>query len=227
MSLYAPFTKQAKSNEAILAPGAVVQAEGQALVRAQGAQSAGVFPSTGADDTEIFVGFAIARTSAAVFPESITNKVESFVVPSTGGVSLQFAPIAGQVFVFDTTAGAPDTSFTVTGKNVTGLTPGNEVSITYKYTLTVVQAQALFGNQQPGGYAGDYVDQIGIVQAGTIYTSEFDASVNWNAVTAIKLAANGQLTDETGTGTAINGYVVAIPSELTPFLGIEFSAPNV
>jgi hypothetical protein len=96
--------------------------------------------------------------------------------------------------------------------------------VTYKYALSAVQARALQGDVQPGGYAGEYVGQVGLLKRGIIYTSEFDAAVNWAAATEIKLGVNGIITDQTGTGAAIKGYVVSVPNVETPFLGIEFSA---
>lgn len=223
MAFYLPFSKFVDSAEAVVAPGAVILAEGQALVRAQSAQSVGVLPSTG-QATDIFVGFAVAGTSAAPFPEAYTNKVEEFTVPVSGIVTLQLTPVAGQVFVFDNTTGAAATGYTVTGKNISGLVNGDDVVVTYKYAVSVTQLRALQGDVQPGGYVGAYVGQIGVVKRGLIYTSEFDASKNWSTAASINLAANGQLTVG-GTGPAINGYVVSTPAQDTPFLGIEFSAP--
>jgi len=224
MAFYLPFSKFVDSAEAVVAPGAVILAEGQALVRASGAAAAGVLPSTG-QASDIFVGFAIAGTSAAPFPESYTNKVEEFTVPASGIVTLQLTPVAGQVFVFDKTTGAAATGYTVTGANISGLTNGDDVVVTYKYAVSVIQLRALQGDVQPGGYVGAYVGQIGVIKRGLVFTSEFDASKNWAAATAIKLAANGQVTDQSGTGNAITGaYVVAVPSQDQPFLGLEFSA---
>lgn len=219
--LYFPHTKVVDSGEAVVAPGAEVLAEGQVMVRQPGATAQGVTQSTGAEG-EIFAGFAIAGVSAAPFLESHANKVETFVVPAGGKVTLQFAPVAGQFSVFDQTAGAAAAG-TLAGKVISGLTVGNTVSVTYKYELTVVQARALMGDAQPGGYAGMVVGQIGLAKRGTIYTSEFDASVDWSTVTAIKMAAGGMLTGQAGDGEAINAVVVALPSQDVPFLGLEFS----
>jgi hypothetical protein len=108
---------------------------------------------------------------------------------------------------------------------VTTLTAGNNVTVTYKYALTVVQARALQGDVQPGGYVGSYVGQTGLAKRGTIYMDQFDASVNWAAATGLKLAANGQITNQAGAGVALPGaYVVAVPTQEVPFLGLEFSA---
>lgn len=222
MSFYLPSSKIELSHEANVAPGAVILAEGLALVRVNNAQSQGVLPSTGAA-TDVFAGFSFAGTSALPFPESLYNKVEQFVVPSTGSVTLSLTPIAGQVFVFDnTTGGAVSPAPTVTGNVVSGLTAGDTVTVTYKYQMTIVQERVQFGDVQPGGYVGSYIGQIGVITRGQIFTSEFDASKNWAAATSVKLAASGQLTDQTGTGVTIPAQIIALPGQDVPFLGIEF-----
>jgi hypothetical protein len=233
MSFYLPFTRAEQSTEMIVAPGAQFYAEGQVVVTTQGATSAGVLPATGTN-TDIFLGFAFAGTSAAPFNEAYYNKVEQFTVPTTGIVTLSLTPVSGQVFVLDNTTGATPTP-TVTGANVSGLTSGDEVTITYKYALTVIQARALFGDIQPGGYVGNYVNQIGVITRGTVWTSEFDASKNWAAAggsssTQIVMAANGQLTLGTpgASGAAPlavpNAIVIGVPGQDVPFLGITFNA---
>ena len=224
MSITLTLSKITDSADMIQAPGAVIHAEGLALVRQAGSQAAGVLPSTG-QTSDIFVGFALAGTSAAPFLEAMTNKVEKFVVGSTGVVTLARTPVTGQVSVFDNTAEAPVGSPSVTGNRVTGLTPGDEVTVTYKYQLTVEEARALFGDVEPGGYSGDYVSQIGVAKRGLFYTGEFDASVDWASATAVKLAAGGQVTNEDGAGNTINATIVAVPGVEYPYLGLEFSAP--
>jgi hypothetical protein len=180
-----------------------------------------------ADGSEIFAGFAIAGVSAAPLIASYANKVEEFVVPASGSVSLAQTPVAGQIVVVNAASGAVIAitgGVSLTGKVIAGLTAGLTVRVTYKYALTVVQARALQGDVQAGGYAGSYVGQVGLVKRGLIYTSEFDASVNWAAATAIKLAANGQITNQSGSGATIKGYVVSLPTQDVPFLGIEFDS---
>lgn len=221
--IYGPFSKYVDSSEAVVAPGAVIDAEGMVLVRAAGAQAAGVMPSTGGT-TEVFAGFSIAGTSAAPFMEGFTNKQETFVVPATGKVTLQFAPVPNQAFVYDVTTGAAVASPTITGKVISGLTAGDQVVVTYKYALSVVQARSLQGDVQPGGYSGAYIGQIGLIKRGIVYTSEFDASKDWTAATSVKAAAGGQVTDQTGTGITLPAQIIAAPTSEVTFLGLEFSA---
>jgi hypothetical protein len=221
--IYGPFSKYVDSAEVVVAPGAVIDAEGLVLVRAAAAQSAGVMPSTGAA-TELFAGFSIAGTSAAPFLEGFANKQETLTVPATGTVTLQFAPLANQTFVYDVSTGAAVANPSVSGKNITGLSAGDQVIVTYKYQLSVVQARSLQGDAQPGGYSGAYVNQIGLVKRGIIYTSEFDASKNWAAATSVKSAAGGQVTDQSGSGFVLPAQIIAVPTSEVTFLGLEFSA---
>lgn len=228
MSMYLPFNKVADSHEVLAAPGAVFTAEGQALVRTLGSSSLGVIPSTGTAN-DLFVGFAFAGTSALPFPEGYYNKVEQFTANSSGAVTLSLTPVAGQVFVFDNTTNAPATGWTNTNGTITGLTAGDQVTVTYKYALTVIQSRVLFGDIQPGGYVGSYVGQIGAITRGAIYTSEFDAHANWAAATGIFLNPNGQVTDQVGKGAnavQVPGSVIFVPGQDQPFLGIQFSANN-
>jgi len=216
-------------------------AEGMALVRTNGQQTKGVSPSTGTA-TDIFVGFSFAGTSAYPFQENFFNKVETFVVQG-GQVSLSFVPIGAgttpQVEIFDVTTQTPVTTFTTTAGStvVSGLTTGDTVNVTYKFATSVIQEVALVGNVQPGGYSGAIVGQIGVITRGVVYTTEFDASVDWDTVTTnvpgvalaatdIVLGANGQLTThaKAATGNAFPGFIVHSPDQLYPFLGVEFSA---
>ncbi len=221
--IYFPFSKFVDSSEATVAPGASISAEGQALVRAAGASASGVTVSAGSAG-EVFAGFSVLGVSAAPLAMLYATKVEHFTVPGSGIVQLAQTPVAGQLAVFDLTANAAVATPTVVGSTVTTLTAGNVVKVTYQYAMTSVQSRSVQGDVQPGGYAGQIVGQTGVVKRGTIFTDQFDASVNWAAATAIKLDPNGQITDQTGTGVAIVGYVVSAPSTEVPYLGLEFSA---
>ena len=222
MSINLPITRVEFSTEMALAPGVAVQAEGAALVRAAGNQANGVLASTGTDQDK-FVGFSIAGTSAAPFAEPFANKVERFIAAGTS-YKLGRIPVAGQFQVWNITDQEPETDATLTNDVIGGLTDGVEYEVTYKYALTVFEAVTLAGDVQPGGYSGNSYGQVGVVTRGKIATSEFDASKNWRAATAVKLAPNGQLTDQSGTGVEINAVIEAVPSEDYPQLVIRFDA---
>jgi len=220
---YLPKQKAQLTHEVAVAPGAIFTSEGQAAVRTSGDTAAGVRPSTG-NNTDVFAGFVIAGTAGAAFNEEYYSKVETLTVPSSGSIQLQFEPVANQVGVYDVTDSAAvpiSGGVSISGKVISGLTAAHEVTVTYKYPLTVVQARTLQGDATPGGYAGNHLGQIGLVTHGTIYTNNFDNSNNWGAATAVKLSANGQLTDQSGGGVAINATVIELPSVEVPFLGLE------
>jgi hypothetical protein len=63
------------------------------------------------------------------------------------------------------------------------------------------------------------------MRAGEIYTNFFDTAVNWRAATALKIAAGGKLTDQSGAGTQLAmAEIIAIPTAMQPFLGVRFTA---
>ena len=223
--IYSPNQRAKLSHEAAVAPGAVFTSEAQVAVRASGASSEGVLPSTGTS-ADVFEGFVIAGTAGAPFTEEYATKVEVLTVPTAGAIQLQFEPVSGQVGVFDITEdeAVASADMTVAGKVISGLDAGNDVRVTYRYSLTVTQSRALQGDATPGGYAGNHLGQIGVVSNGLIYTSNFDASKDWSAATAVKMAANGQVTDQSGTGNAIPCSIVDLPSVEVPFLGLRIHA---
>lgn len=221
--IYHPLSQHIRSTEYPLAAGAVLSADGQALVASNVNGQFGVGPSMGVAG-EVFVGFVLAQTSAAPFLEMNAVKVEKHIVPASGNISLAFAPLASSTSVLDVTTGTAVATPTVVGNIVSGLTTGDHVDVTYTYAMTVLQAIGLQGNAVPSGYAGSLLGQTGVSQGGKIFTSLFDTSKNWNAATGVKLGANGSLTDQTGSGTALNAIIISVPNEDVPFLGIEFNA---
>jgi hypothetical protein len=173
---------------------------------------------------EVFAGFVLAQTSAAPFLEQTAVIVETHVVGAAGTVALNFTPLASSTSVEDTTTGAAVANPSVSGSIVSGLTAGDVVKVTYTYALTVSQAIGLMGNAIPSGYAGSLLGSTGCSQGGRIYLSTFDTSKNWAAATGVKLGANGQVTDQTGSGVSIGALIVAVPTQDIPFLGLEFNA---
>ena len=173
---------------------------------------------------EVLAGFSFAQTSAAVVLPSDAIRVESLVTDAAGKITLQKTPLTGQVSVVNAVTGAAIAVDSVTAKSVDLLIANADLSVvaTYRTALTVKEAVSLVGNQQPGGYSGSIYGQTGVAQQGTIYTDRIDASVNWAAVTGIKMAAGGVLTSQAGAGVAINAKVVSVPTADYPFLGLQF-----
>ena len=222
---YMPKTSLFDAEEGVLSKNAAIIAEGQALVAAND----GLKPAEGTE-SEIFAGFACQRVSAAPFLENFYVRVEELTVATAGSLVLQREPLSQDVVgLFDRDKGAAvDGDVTVSGKVVSceALKEGMNVRVTYRYAMSVVEAKSIMGDLQPGGPSGAMVGQIGFISRGVVYTNWFDPAVDWSKATAIKLAANGMITDQSGSGVAIKGYVLAdgIPSAMYPFLGIKFSA---
>lgn len=222
---YMPKTALFDAEEGVLSKNAAISAEGQALV----ATADGLKPSEGTSG-EVFAGFACQRVSATPFLENYYVRVEELTVATAGSLVLQREPLSGDVVgLFDLNAGAAiEGETTVSGTTIknSNLTEGMDVRVTYKYALSVIEAKSIMGDVQPGGPSGATVGQIGFISRGTVFTNCFDTSVDWTKATAIKLGANGIITDQSGTGVQIKGYVLAdgIPSAMYPFLGIKFSA---
>lgn len=225
--IYQPLSKFTVSGDKTVAPGATITAEGMALVRSQAAPYNGVQPSTSANTTDIFVGVSTMFLSAAPVVEAYATKVEVIVVPQNQQLVLSRSPVAGQFSVYDDTASRIVTGLTLTNNVISGsgLVAQHTVFVTYRYELSATEVRALYGDQQPGGYVGNIVGQVGVVSTGTIYTNQFDASKNWRAATAVKLGDNGQFTDQSGTGaTLTNVVIVGIPNQDYPYLQLQINA---
>lgn len=224
--IYGPLSFFTRSAEKALASGAVVADSGQAMVHSiqNGAQV--TQPAAGSAG-EIFLGFANLQTSATPTVPATAVKVEDIeAVPSTGIIVASKTPVAGTVSVQNAATKATIAVVSVTGNNIDVAvgSAGLAVTLVYTHALTVTEARALVGDIQPGGYSGHTYGQVGIGQEGVIYTSVFNSAVNWNLATAVKLAAGGKVTDQTGTGVAINAVVTRVPSKDYPFLGLQFSS---
>ena len=225
--IYSPLSTYPRTAEFPLAATAVPAQEGQALVRSFSGNTFGAAISTGAAG-ENFLGFLIAQISAVPFQQVTAVKTERFTLPAAPKtITLSKTPIAGTTFVFNITTGVVAAPDSVTG-NVVDLTTaglaGNIYDVTYRYNLTVLEAKSRNGDVVPGGWNGYVTGTVSDVQGGRIYTDQFDSSKNWALSTAVKLGANGLVTDQSGAGTAINSSIIAVPTVDYPFLGIEFSA---
>lgn len=224
--IYFPLSSNLRSREIALAASASPAQEGQALVRSFTGPTFGAAISAGTAG-ENFMGFIWAQTSATPFLQVTAVKTERFTLAAGKTVTLSKTPVASTTFVYNITSSAAATPDSVTGAVVDLTTAGvvnNIYDITYRYTLTVNEARSRNGDVIPGGYAGLVTSSIGVIQAGTIYTDQFDSAKNWIAATSVKTGASGLLTDQTGTGATLNCSIIAVPSVDYPFLGIEFSA---
>ncbi len=222
--IYGPFSSFNRATEILLAAGTVLSADGQALVATTTNGVRTVKPATGSG-AEVFAGISFVQTSAAPFLPTTAVKAETFVVPAGNVVTLAKTPVAGTLVAVNnadnsTVVIASTTGSAVTLTSAVGLT----VTVYYRTALSVLDAQAIAGNVQPGGFSGNIFGSVSVVQTGVVFTDQFDSAVNWFTATGLKLAANGQITNQAGAGSSIPGTIVQAPSADYPYLGISFNA---
>jgi hypothetical protein len=105
---------------------------------------------------------------------------------------------------------------------------GKAVVVSYRYELTVAQAQAMYGDAYPGPRAANMLGTCGVIVEGIVYTDQFDTAVNWAAIDTRTSAetlvgvANGRISVN-ATGTDMDGFafVYEAPTVGSPFLGLE------
>lgn len=218
--LYFPNGRPALSTEMPIAASASIAAEGQALVGSTVNGVFGVAPSAGSSG-ENFLGLAVSQQIAlTTFP-----KVQETVAPNTDVWVLNRTPSASTLSLYDVTAGAlltgSGTDYTLTGASLAlnSALRGHTLRATYKFAPTAVEARAIMGDVYPGGAAGTSIGAVGIFQKGTVYTTEFDSTKDWNQSVAVKSGANGLLT-QGGSGATVDCVIVSVPSTTNPYLGI-------
>lgn len=237
--LYFPQSRIELTVERPLAPGAVINAEGSALAGVITAGSYGVKNTTGTND--IFAGIAINNP---INPVTLPY-FETDVVPANGILPLAFLPNTGTLLVINNVTGLALTlvatglqsSLTVTQFQIDGTNPaaldfdpalsGTSVTVSYRYNPTVMQSMFMQGMQLPGGPAGAYLGQIGVITRGDAYTSEFDTSANWATAVGVTLEANGLFGAAATAATAVPGIqLLALPSSSSAYLGLFINAPH-
>jgi hypothetical protein len=224
--IYYPLTAVSRSTESALDPATTLTDEGQFMVNTLVNGVGYAKPSAGIAG-EVFLGVSFTQTSASNFIPTTSVKVEKILIPVSGLVTVGATPLAGTTFAYDDANGAVITVVSVTGTTVDlgAVNAGKTARVQFRYTLTSAQAQAVAGSGTPGGYSGQLYGRVGLAQTGLVYTDRFDTSKDFAAATAIKLDANGRITDQTGaTGVAIHAVVRSLPTVNYPFLGVEFNA---
>lgn len=200
---------------------------------------AAVQAGVGSANTEVFGGFAISeRTFPALFPQLQTTKV-ALLTGTTYGITLTRAPV-GSFRVFYTatnvaltlgssTPSAGEYYLTGTTLSVNSADLAKNVTVQYQYTPTIQDLLALGGDNTPTTLSSMVATagETGVIEAGTVATSVFDAAVDWTVWTptiGLKVKAGGVVTIASGTGATITGgRVVRAPTAEEPFLVINFS----
>jgi len=221
--------------------GSTVSKVGQGLVSVLIGGEEHVQPSAGLAG-ETFAGFALFRQLSY----STAPQVQSVVVPGSAPyeVELKFNNlVTGQIRVYDVLnatdlfiVGAPPAAGDVQPNYTSGkLTfnaaeAGLEMTVYYRWKLTVAQAETLF-YQAPTNYPDpNYFGQVNVMKGkGRLYAGDYDASLDWSAlVLPIRLGADGILTTS-GAGPLVPGARVihapavgVSPVASSQLLGIEW-----
>jgi len=231
--LYFPQTRIELSVERPVAQGSQITAEGAALVSNLTGGVYGVKQSTGAAG-EVFAGVSInSVTSLTQAP-----KIEESVLGNTNAIFLAADPLPGTVLVVrkDTgavltaAASADATHYAVSGTNAKqflfdAALQGVAIKVVYAYAPTLVQAMALQGNVLPGGPAGQYLGQVGVVTRGDAYTDQWDTSADWSSAVGVVLLANGKFGPTAVAANAIRGIqIIELPTAGRSYLGLNINA---
>lgn len=97
---------------------------------------------------------------------------------------------------------------------------GEDLTVSYRYAPTVLEAKDIQGDILPGGAAGQTLGSVGIITAGDIYTSAYNTAVDWSGNTIVTLGASG-IFDVGGTVALANVTVIHQPTADEPFLGLR------
>ena len=105
---------------------------------------------------------------------------------------------------------------------------GRDIDVSYKYLATVEESRDLQGDPDAGPGNEPLFDSIGVIEAGTVYTSEFDTTVDWSFTTdtapvALTIGSDGLFSNTTSGSTAViqRATVIQFPTAAFPWLGMR------
>ena len=221
--------------------------EGTGLEFAWGSSQSGTGTPTGAGNvvqpgsgsSAVYAGTAMSvftRPSTGVWVDTLvvgstTPTVTLSQVPTAASViSVTLSTVTGTQFT-QTASGPSSTQYVVGGTNNQTLTfnssnAGATVVVTYRYALTVQQAEMFVGDGVAGGYSPSSVtNSVGVIERGIVFTSDFNTAAYWGAgnVSTVALASGGLYTIG-GSGASVSGTVYQVPTVDIPFLGLYVKA---
>lgn len=232
--LYFPQTSIEISRERPVAGGSLITAEGAALVGVMVGGVYGVKQATGVAGEKLSGISLNTVTGLTQVP-----KIEAAVLGATNGIVLAAEPIVGTVRVFRKDSGAALTAAATADATHYSVDPANPrrfvfdatlvgvgFGIVYSYAPTLVQAMALQGNVLPGGPAGQYLGQVGVITRGDVYTDQWNTALDWSTAVGVVLGANGKFEPTTDAAVAAQGVqIIELPSASRSTLGLAINVP--
>jgi len=220
-----------ETQEIPVVTGVTIGAEGVPMVSVLEDGIEKVKPSVGSG-TEKFAGFSFGE----LYSPLSKSCVFSAVVPATGSAVITLPKqnlLATQICVKDLSSGVtltegdPGNSNEYSVVDTTGVVTfhtgqaGHTIQAIFRYAPTA--AELLLEDNLPNITltGSELISQIGVILKGTVFTDQYDASKDWAAATSVKLGA-GILTNQTGAGATLTCTIVALPSTISPYLGLRF-----
>lgn len=224
------------SKEYSLADGSTVSEEGVLMSFVAAGTGVAVSPCTGGA-AERVAGWAITDA------KKVTTwvNVETVTVPAGGGtVQLQSSNlVAASTYAYNNTAAAAMT--VVGGAPASGQVQintangtatfnvaqaGANVTVQYRYNLTLQEIYARFHERSVNNRAQDYFGLQSVAKGeGEFFTTMFDSSVAYAIGATVYTEAGGLVTSAAG-GTAV-GFVIRAPEAGYGYLGVKFNLGGV
>ena len=210
--------------------------EGMALINSLEDGVGRVRPSTGTDADGTFLGLAAEinrRQTTAVAVETVTVPAASpYTVPlqnDSQSDDITVVTAAGADLPVSTSGPAAD-NVQWQSANADQLTfhsshAGNTYTVIYRYSPTLEQAVALFGDGNVQGVAspGEAANVMTVITKGVVFTDQFATGDFWNAqdIMTLHTVANGIISRTGGEAiTAGRVQIIQSPSVTVPFLGL-------
>lgn len=207
--------------------------EGSALVYQLEGGKGKLRPSVGGGG-EKFAGIAIGRPSTPTIVPRYDTLVVAASSPYTAtltkvmhGNDIRVTVIAANGTRTVLTAGTPGsnaTEYSISNGVVTfhSSQAGKAVEIAYMYAISLQEAILKFNFQQNASNQVSDIGTVACMLTGTIYTTMYDITSNWNAGGTVYIGSNGKFTMNSSGGTDTTGQcdLVSVPSSEDSYLGL-------
>ena len=220
-----PQTRIELSNERAVAAGSLVHAEGVLLMNDLTGGVHGVKPAA-AGTTAGLAGISVN----SVTYQPTVPMIQEFVVDATLKVTVAFPPLGTpKAYKVNPVTGAlTAAAITMAGLvgTLTGVADKDTVRVVYQYSPTMLQIMSLQGNILPGGPAGHYLGQVGVITRGDVFTDQWDVAGDWSTATGVVAGANGLFAPTANAAAALKGVaIIELPSAGSTFLGLNINLP--
>ncbi len=229
-------THYSEAREYAVKAGQTITEEAQLLVFVDNLAGGMAVQPCAAGANQNYAGFALTD-AMKVLTETV---VETVTVPSGGGTVFlgNTNIVSGSERVVASVSGVLAEDCTVVGAaeycivDATGAITfnvaqqGENVTVTYRYNLTLQQSLERFHERSVNNRAQDYFSSVSVLMGeGEILTSMFDTAVAYTVGALVYPAAAGKVSSAAGGAANAMGFVSKLPSTTDGLLGIKFKFP--